>query len=190
MIRLARQGKRVLRLKGGDPFIFGRGGEEIDTLAAEGVPFQVVPGITAANGCACYGGIPLTHRDHAQSVTFVTGHLKDGSANLNWPQLAQPHQTVVFYMGLVGLPLIVDKLMEHGVPPDMPIALVQQGTTHMQKVYAGTLATILAEVEHDPPKPPTLIIVGEVVKLRDKLAWFTTIPDPEQGATTPILPGD
>jgi uroporphyrin-III C-methyltransferase/precorrin-2 dehydrogenase/sirohydrochlorin ferrochelatase len=190
LARLAKEGHRVLRLKGGDPFIFGRGGEEIDTLAAQGVPFQVVPGITAANGCACYGGIPLTHRDYAQSVTFVTGHLKDGSANLNWPQLAQPHQTVVFYMGLVGLSLIVDKLIEHGVPADMPIALIQQGTTHMQKVYVGTLDTILQQVEDDPPKPPTLIIVGEVVRLRDKLSWFDAIPNPEQGATTPILPGD
>jgi uroporphyrin-III C-methyltransferase/precorrin-2 dehydrogenase/sirohydrochlorin ferrochelatase len=190
LARLAQEGHRVLRLKGGDPFIFGRGGEEIDTLAAEGVPFQVVPGITAANGCACYSGIPLTHRDHAQSVSFVTGHLKDGTTNLNWTQLAQPQQTLVFYMGLVGLPLIVDKLIEHGVSPSMPIALVQQGTTHMQRVYAGTLATILAQVDDDPPRPPTLIIVGEVVRLRDKLAWFTTTPDPEQGATTPILPGD
>jgi uroporphyrin-III C-methyltransferase/precorrin-2 dehydrogenase/sirohydrochlorin ferrochelatase len=190
LARLAKEGHRVLRLKGGDPFIFGRGGEEIDTLAAEGVPFQVVPGITAASGCACYGGIPLTHRDYAQSVSFVTGHLKDGSMNLNWPQLAQPNQTVVFYMGLVGLPIIVEKLIEHGVSPQMPIALVQQGTTHMQKVYAGTLSTILEQVEKDPPEPPTLVIVGEVVKLREKLAWFNTIPDPEKGATTPLLPGD
>ena len=190
LARLAKEGRRVLRLKGGDPFIFGRGGEEIDTLAEEGIPFQVVPGITAANGCACYGGIPLTHRDYAQSVTFVTGHLKDHSIDLNWPQLAQPNQTVVFYMGLVGLPQIVAQLIAHGVAPEMPIALVQQGTTHMQKVYVGTLATILAEVEGDPPEPPTLVIVGEVVRLRDKLAWFSTERDPNQGATTPILPGD
>lgn len=190
LARLAKQGHRVLRLKGGDPFIFGRGGEEIDTLAAEGVPFQVVPGVTAANGCACYAGIPLTHRDHAQSVTFVTGHLKDGTMNLNWSQLAQPHQTIVFYMGLIGLPIIVANLIEHGVPADMPIALVQQGTTHMQKVYAGTLRDILDQVAADPPAPPTLIIVGKVVELREKLAWFTTITDPEQGATTPLLPGD
>lgn len=190
LARLAKQGHRVLRLKGGDPFIFGRGGEEIDTLAAEGVPFQVVPGITAANGCACYGGIPLTHRDYAQSVTFVTGHLKDGTMNLNWEQLAQPHQTIVFYMGLVGLPIIVANLIEHGVPTDMPIALVQQGTTHMQKVYAGTLTSIIGEVEADPPAPPTLVIVGRVVELREKLAWFSVVPDPNLGATTPLLPGD
>jgi uroporphyrin-III C-methyltransferase/precorrin-2 dehydrogenase/sirohydrochlorin ferrochelatase len=190
LAKLAREGHRVLRLKGGDPFIFGRGGEEIDTLAAQGVPFQVVPGITAASGCASYAGIPLTHRDHAQSVTFVTGHLKDGSIDLNWPQLAQPRQTIVFYMGLVGLPVIVAKLVEHGVSPEMPVALVQQGTTHMQKVYVGTLANILSKVEQDPPEPPTLVIVGEVVKLREKLAWFDATPDPERGATTPILPDD
>ena len=186
---LAKEGNRVLRLKGGDPFIFGRGGEEIDTLAAEGVPFQVVPGITAASGCATYTGIPLTHRDYAQSVTFVTGHLKDGTMNLNWEQLAQPHQTIVFYMGLVGLSIIVEQLIAHGVPADMPIALVQQGTTHRQKVYSGTLDNILDVVERDRPKPPTLIIVGRVVELREKLSWFDTPKNSEHGATTPILPG-
>ena len=186
---LAKDGHRVLRLKGGDPFIFGRGGEEIDTLAAEGIPFQVVPGITAASGCATYTGIPLTHRDYAQSVTFVTGHLKDGTMNLNWPQLAQPSQTVVFYMGLVGLQVIVRELTAHGMSPEMPVALVQQGTTQMQRVYTGTLGTILDVVEHDPPKPPTLVIVGEVVRLREKLSWFHTPSHPHQGATTPITPG-
>jgi uroporphyrin-III C-methyltransferase/precorrin-2 dehydrogenase/sirohydrochlorin ferrochelatase len=185
---LAKEGHRVLRLKGGDPFIFGRGGEEIDTLAAEGVPFQVVPGITAASGCATYTGIPLTHRDYAQSVTFVTGHLKDGTMNLNWTQLAQPNQTVVFYMGLVGLNIIVEELIRHGVSPDMPVALVQQGTTHQQRVFSGTLSTILDIVEKDQPKPPTLFIVGEVVKLREKLSWFHTPARSDQGATTPILP--
>ncbi len=184
---LAKDGHRVLRLKGGDPFIFGRGGEEIDTLAAEGVPFQVIPGITAASGCAAYAGIPLTHRDYAQSVTFVTGHLKDGTINLNWPSLAQPNQTVVFYMGLVGLPIIVEQLIAHGVAPTMPIALIQQGTTHLQRVYTGTLATILSLVESDPPQPPTLIIVGEVVQLREKLNWFSPPDAPTQGATVPIV---
>jgi len=169
---LAKAGHRVLRLKGGDPFIFGRGGEEIDTLAAEGVPFQVVPGITAASGCAAYSGIPLTHRDFAQSVTFVTGHLKDGSMDLNWEQLAQPHQTIVFYMGLVGLSLIVSYLLGHGLSPDMPIALIQQGTTPQQRVFSGTLATIQEVLAGEQPQPPTLIIVGEVVKLREKLNWF------------------
>jgi uroporphyrin-III C-methyltransferase/precorrin-2 dehydrogenase/sirohydrochlorin ferrochelatase len=185
---LAKEGHRVLRLKGGDPFIFGRGGEEIDTLAAQGIPFQVVPGITAASGCATYTGIPLTHRDYAQSVTFVTGHLKDGTMNLNWDQLAQPNQTVVFYMGLVGLSIIVEKLREHGVPADMPIALVQQGTTHKQRVYSGSLSDILEIVEKDRPKPPTLIIVGEVVRLREKLSWFNIPQGSKQGATTAILP--
>lgn len=186
LAKLAREGHRVVRLKGGDPFIFGRGGEEIDTLAAEGIPFQVVPGITAASGCAAYAGIPLTHRDYAQSVTFVTGHLKDGTINLNWTQLAQPNQTLVFYMGLVGLAVICERLTAHGVPGSMPIAMVQQGTTHFQRVFTGTLETILEVVKQDPPTPPTLIIVGEVVTLRDKLAWFKPPEHPEQGATSPI----
>ncbi|WP_295402043.1 siroheme synthase CysG, partial [uncultured Thiocystis sp.] len=184
---LAKDGHRVLRLKGGDPFIFGRGGEEIDTLAAEGVPFQVIPGITAASGCAAYAGIPLTHRDYAQSVIFVTGHLKDGTINLNWPALAQPNQTVVFYMGLVGLPIIVERLIAHGVSRDMPIALIQQGTTHLQRVYSGTLSTILDVVASDPPQPPTLVIVGEVVTLREKLNWFSPPDEPVAGATTTIV---
>jgi uroporphyrin-III C-methyltransferase/precorrin-2 dehydrogenase/sirohydrochlorin ferrochelatase len=187
LAKLAKQGHRVVRLKGGDPFIFGRGGEEIDTLAAEGVPFQVVPGITAASGCASYAGIPLTHRDYAQSVTFVTGHLKDGSINLNWRQLSQPHQTIVFYMGLVGLPIIRRQLLDHGVAPSMPVALVQQGTTHLQRVFTGTLDDIEQVLEQEKPKPPTLIIIGEVVQLREKLAWFKTPEVSEQGATSPIL---
>jgi uroporphyrin-III C-methyltransferase/precorrin-2 dehydrogenase/sirohydrochlorin ferrochelatase len=183
---LAKQGKRVVRLKGGDPFIFGRGGEEIDTLAAQGIPFQVVPAITAASGCAAYSGIPLTHREYAQSVTFVTGHLKDGTINLNWEQLAHPSQTVVFYMGLRGLPVICEQLMAHGVSPDMPIALIQQGTTEKQRVFSGTLSNIQEIVEREQPKPPTLIIVGEVVELRDKLNWYEAPEQPQQGATSDI----
>ncbi len=172
LVRLAREGKRVLRLKGGDPFIFGRGGEEIETLAAEDIPFQVVPGITAASGVASYAGIPLTHRDHAQSCMFVTGHLKDGTMNLDWDALARPKQTVVVYMGLHGLDTLCAKLIEHGLPDSTPIAIVQQGTTPNQRVITGTLATLPGIAEREQPQAPTLIIVGGVVTLRDKLAWF------------------
>jgi uroporphyrin-III C-methyltransferase/precorrin-2 dehydrogenase/sirohydrochlorin ferrochelatase len=186
LVKLAKQGKRVVRLKGGDPFIFGRGGEEIDTLSAEGIPFQVVPAITAASGCAAYAGIPLTHRDYAQSVTFVTGHLKDGSMNLNWEQLAQPQQTVVFYMGLVGLPVICRELVKHGVSPQMSVALIQQGTTEHQRVFTGNLATIQQIVEREKPKPPTLIIVGRVVELQEKLSWYQAPEEPRTGATSEI----
>jgi uroporphyrin-III C-methyltransferase/precorrin-2 dehydrogenase/sirohydrochlorin ferrochelatase len=186
---LAKQGRRVVRLKGGDPFIFGRGGEEIDTLASQGVPFQVVPGITAASGCASYAGIPLTHRDYAQSVTFVTGHLKDNTMDLNWGQLAQPSQTLVFYMGLKGLPVISRELQAHGMPGDMPAALVQQGTTHQQRVFTGTIASLPGIVERERPKPPTLIIIGDVVRLHGRLAWYEVPTHSEQGATSPVTPG-
>lgn len=172
LVDLAREGKRVLRLKGGDPFIFGRGGEEIEELAEHGIPFQVVPGITAASGCSAYGGIPLTHRDYAQSVRFVTGHLKDGTSNLPWNDLVAPNQTLVFYMGLVGLPTICAELIRHGRASSTPAALVQQGTTRNQRVFTGTLADLPALVAEHEVHAPTLVIVGEVVQLREKLAWF------------------
>jgi uroporphyrin-III C-methyltransferase/precorrin-2 dehydrogenase/sirohydrochlorin ferrochelatase len=183
LAKLAKEGKRVVRLKGGDPFIFGRGGEEIDTLAEQGIPFQVVPAVTAASGCAAYSGIPLTHRDYAQSVTFVTGHLKDGTINLDWEHLAQANQTVVFYMGLRGMPIISRELIDRGVSPDMPVALVQQGTTEKQRVITGTLSNIQELIEREQPKPPTLIIVGEVVNLQEKLSWYQAPKDGKQGAT-------
>jgi len=172
LAKLALAGKRVARLKGGDPFIFGRGGEEIETLMQQGINFQVVPGITAAAGCASYAGIPLTHRDHAQSCTFVTGHLKDGSINLDWKQLATPNQTIVIYMGLVGLEQICHALIEHGLRRDYPIAIIQQGTTPDQRVITGTLSDMPHRVEAADIKPPTLIIVGTVVELHSKLNWF------------------
>jgi uroporphyrin-III C-methyltransferase/precorrin-2 dehydrogenase/sirohydrochlorin ferrochelatase len=172
LVRLAKEGKRVLRLKGGDPFIFGRGGEEIETLAAQGIPFQVVPGITAASGVASYAGIPLTHRDHAQSCIFVTGHLKDGTMNLDWDTLSRPKQTVVVYMGLHGLETLCAELVKHGMPDSTPIAIVQQGTTQNQRVITGTLATLPAIAAREKPQAPTLIIIGGVVTLREKLQWF------------------
>jgi uroporphyrin-III C-methyltransferase/precorrin-2 dehydrogenase/sirohydrochlorin ferrochelatase len=172
LVRLAKEGKRVLRLKGGDPFIFGRGGEEIETLAAEGIPFQVVPGITAASGVASYAGIPLTHRDYAQACLFVTGNLKDGTMNLDWEALARPRQTVVVYMGLHGLDMLCAELVKHGMPETTPIAIVQQGTTLNQRVITGTLATLPGIAEREKPQAPTLIIVGGVVTLHDKLKWF------------------
>jgi uroporphyrin-III C-methyltransferase/precorrin-2 dehydrogenase/sirohydrochlorin ferrochelatase len=171
LVRLAKAGKCVVRLKGGDPYTFGRGGEEVQTLSAQGVPFEVVPGVTAAAGVAAYAGIPLTHRDYAQACVFVTGHLQDGSMNLDWPGLARRRQTVVIYMGLHGLPVLCEKMMEHGLPPDWPAAIIQQGTTPNQRTVTGTLATLPALAEAAHLKAPTLIIVGEVVKLHDKLAW-------------------
>lgn len=172
LVDLAKQGKRVIRLKGGDPFIFGRGGEEIELLAAHGIPFQVVPGITAASGAACYAGIPLTHRDHAQSVRFITGHLRDGSVNLPWAQYQSEAETLVFYMGLVGLPVICEQLVAHGRRADTPVALVERATTEEQRVLIGTLATMDELVQREQPRAPTLIIVGSVVSLHRELAWF------------------
>ena len=173
LVDQAKAGNRVVRLKGGDPFIFGRGGEEIETLLAQGVNFQVVPGITAASGAASYAGIPLTHRDHAQSVTFATGHLRDDSINLDWPALAQKQQTLVFYMGLTGLAIICEQLIAHGMPKETPIALVQSATRSEQVVVTGQLDTIVDLPETAQLKPPTLIIVGTVVNLHQSLNWFS-----------------
>lgn len=171
LVEYASKGQRVCRLKGGDPFIFGRGGEEIQELFAAGVPFQVVPGITAASGCSAYAGIPLTHRDYAQSVRFLTGHLKEGSPELPWDELVYQNQTLVLYMGLVGLEKICEKLIEHGQRPDMPVALISKGTTPEQKVLVGTLADIASKVEENHIQAPTLTIIGDVVSLREQLQW-------------------
>ena len=172
MVTLASAGRRVLRLKGGDPYVFGRGGEEIESLAAAGIRFEVVPGVTAACGVGAYAGIPLTHRDYAQSCVLVTGHLKDGTMDLDWHGLARPRQTLVIYMGLLGLDALCRQLIAHGLPADMPAAVVQQATLPQQRVVTGTLADLAAKAEQAGLRPPTLVIVGDVVKLRDKLAWY------------------
>ena len=181
LVRLAREGKQVVRLKGGDPFIFGRGGEELQTLAAHGVAFEVVPGVTAASGVSSYAGIPLTHRDYAQSCLFVTGHLKDGTADLDWPAMVRLRQTVVIYMGLGGLPEICRQMMAHGASPELPIAVVQNGTIATQKVVTGTLADMPQRVADAGLVSPCLTLIGEVVKLHESLAWF----QPETAAATP-----
>ena len=187
LVRLAREGKRVVRLKGGDPFIFGRGGEEIATLMENGVTFQVVPGITAASGCATYSGIPLTHRDYAQSVVFATGHLQDGTVDLNWNALAHPNQTIVFYMGLHGVEVVSRELIAHGLPADTPVGLIQQGTTQNQRVVITELDKLALTVKTEALKPPTIIIVGRVVQLHKTLQWFKPLPgaDPRPFGGTP-----
>lgn len=172
LVSLARRGKRVLRLKAGDPFVFGRGGEEIETLAREGVAFEVVPGITAALGVAAYAGIPLTHRDYAQACVLVTGNLRDGSLDLDWEALARPRQTIVVYMGFQNLPEICRELVAHGLPSATPAAIIQQGTTDAQRVVVADLATLPARAAEAELHPPTLAIVGDVVRLRSRLAWF------------------
>lgn len=174
LVDLAKQGRRVCRLKGGDPFIFGRGGEEIETLAENNIPFQVVPGITAASGCSTYSGIPLTHRDYSQSCRFVTGHLKDGSMNLPWSELAVEQQTIIFYMALKGAQYLSEQLIAHGLRGNIPVALVEKGTMPDHKVHITTLAELPNLVVNEIIHAPTLIIVGEVVKLRQKLNWFDT----------------
>jgi uroporphyrin-III C-methyltransferase/precorrin-2 dehydrogenase/sirohydrochlorin ferrochelatase len=172
LVRLAKQGKNVVRLKGGDPFIFGRGGEEAEVLVAEQVSFEVVPGITSASGASAYAGIPLTHRDYAQSCVITTGHLKDGSLNLAWETLVQPRQTVVIYMGLGALPEISRQLIAHGQTPAMSVAVIENGTTKRQRVMTGNLGDIAAKVKAEGFQSPCLIIIGAVVNLREKLQWF------------------
>ncbi len=174
LVQYARQGERVLRLKGGDPFVFGRGGEEIETLVDEGIPFQVVPGITAATGCAAYAGIPLTHRDYSQSVRFVTGHPKDGEVRLEWQEFAHANQTIVFYMGLGGLERITCNLIEHGRAPQTPVAIIAKGTLPEQQIVVGNLEDIVSKVRAKQLARPTLIIVGEVVSLYDRLSRQST----------------
>ena len=172
LVSLAREGRDVVRLKGGDPFVFGRGGEELQALAAAGVAFEVVPGLTAACGVAAHAGIPLTHRDFAQGCLFVTGHLKDGSCDLDWPALARPRQTTVIYMGLAGLPEICAQLVAHGLPSTHPAAVVERGTLPGQRVVAATLADLPRRVAEAGLRSPCLTIVGEVVSLHDTLDWF------------------
>lgn len=173
LVRLAEQGRKVVRLKGGDPFIFGRGGEELEVLADHGIAFEVIPGITAASGISCYAGIPLTHRDYAQSCLFTTGHLKDGSPDLDWQSLARQNQTVVIYMGLGALSEIAHQLIKHGMSADMPAAVIEKGTSSQQKVITGTLETLPDLVRALNLKSPSLIIVGQVVALNKRLQWFT-----------------
>lgn len=169
LLEQAQRGRRVVRLKGGDPFIFGRGGEELEALAAHHIPFSVVPGVTAASGCSAYSGIPLTHRDHAQSVRLVTGHLQQKN-KLEWEKLAAEQQTLVFYMGLSQAPHIQQQLMRHGMRGDMPAALIENGTSTRQRVVTGTLDR-LSELAQQV-ESPSLIIIGSVVSLRDRLRWF------------------
>lgn len=172
LVAWAQQGKQVVRLKGGDPFIFGRGGEELEALVAAQIKVEVIPGITAASGCTAYAGIPLTHRDHAQSVRFVTGHLQQGENTLDWPTLAQPGQTLVFYMGLSNLVTICQALIKHGLEPSTPLALIEQGTTQQQKTHIGSLQQLPQTFHAGEIKPPTLLVIGGVVQLHETLAWF------------------
>ncbi|WP_432473466.1 siroheme synthase CysG [Amphritea sp. HPY] len=172
MVKFAHSGKRVLRLKGGDPFVFGRGGEELQALKQHEIPYQVVPGITAASACSTYAGIPLTHRNFAQSVTFVTGQLKNRTSDLNFAQLVHPNQTVVFYMGLQNMPYLFQQLIGHGRSADTPAAIVSRGATSEQKVLTGTLSDLAGKQRQAQLAAPALIIVGEVVSLHDDLAWF------------------
>jgi len=170
LLTLAQQGKRVVRLKGGDPFVFGRGGEELEVSAQHQIPFSVVPGITAGIGATAYAGIPLTHRDYAQSAIFVTGHRKADASDIEWQTLARSHQTLVIYMGTLKAQVIAERLQQYGRAANTPVAIISQGTQLTQKTAIGTLAN-LAELA-EKAETPALIVVGEVVKLHEQLAWF------------------
>ncbi|MCG9680316.1 uroporphyrinogen-III C-methyltransferase [Vibrio sp. Isolate24] len=178
LVDFAQQGHRVVRIKGGDPFIFGRGGEELEVLADAGVSFHVVPGITAAAGATAYAGIPLTHRDYAQTAMFITGHLKAESDQMDWSTLARGNQTLVIYMGLMKSEYIQGQLIEHGRSPGTPIAIIERGTQSCQKVFKGQLSQ-LATLAQDA-ESPSLIVIGEVVSLSEKLTWFGTQQEPLQ----------
>jgi uroporphyrin-III C-methyltransferase/precorrin-2 dehydrogenase/sirohydrochlorin ferrochelatase len=188
MIELARAGKAVVRLKGGDPFLFGRGGEEIERLTDAGIPFQVTPGITAASGASCYAGIPLTHRDHAQSVTFVTGHRRAGQSGLDWPHLAGDAGTLVIYMGAQQAPTICRQLIAHGRAPDTPAAAIERATTDRQRIITGTLHSLPGQMERLSVKPPALIIVGPVVSLHEKLGWHEEEDSLRPDTVRPVAP--
>ncbi len=172
LVDLARQGKKVCRIKGGDPFIYGRGGEEVQELAKHNVRYQIVPGITAAAGCSAYAGIPLTHRDHAQAIQFVTGHCKKDGNDLDWASLAKPNQTLAVYMGVVKSPDIQAKLIEHGRAETTPVAIVENGTRKNQRVFTTTLEQMASEIEAQHVQSPALLIIGEVAALHQELAWF------------------
>ena len=181
MVRLAREGKRVVRLKGGDPFIFGRGGEEIEALAEHGIAFEVVPGVTAAAGAAAYAGIPLTHRDFADACVFVTGHLRNGGAALDWKGLVRARQTIVVYMGVGALAQVCAALVAQGLAASTPCALVEKATLPAQRVLEGDLATLPGLAREAAVRPPALLVVGEVVRLRSRLDWFS----PADSASAP-----
>src|ERR1700751_4928757 len=177
MVKLAREGKRVLRLKGGDPFMFGRGGEEIEALAAEGIPLQVCQGVAAAIGASAYAGIPLTHRDHAQACVFVTGHGRDGKIDLDWTALLQPRQTVAVYMGLRNLEALTAEFIARGASAEVPAGIVDNATRPDQRVVVETLATLAAKARAAELRGPSIVIIGTVVALRDKLDWYAPAPE-------------